>query len=133
RTQTGLPRHSTRSISPGASLLMSTSTGAPSAFARSEGSILAAKGTAAPTAAMPPTTEVATNNPRLLLSSSLSLMLCSRPRHCQKLRILPERQENLTLSRIIARHSATCLRTPAFEQGRDGAQEAGAPSLNRRQ
>jgi hypothetical protein len=51
---TGLPRHSTICSSPGASLEMSASTGAPAALARSEGHQLQAKGTAtaAPAAAL---------------------------------------------------------------------------------
>ena len=45
--QTGLPRHSTVIFSPGFSALMSTSTGAPAALARSDGVKLATNGTAA--------------------------------------------------------------------------------------
>jgi hypothetical protein len=52
-THTGLPRHSTIIFWPGSSALMSTSTGAPAAFARSEGSMLATNGTAAAPAATP--------------------------------------------------------------------------------
>ena len=50
---------------------MSTSTGAPAALARSEGSRLETKGTAAPTVAAPPKTEVATTRLRLALSGFL--------------------------------------------------------------
>src|SRR3954462_6544688 len=55
--------------SPGVSLEISTSTGAPAAFARSEGHMLATKGTAAPTPAAPPTTEVAMRRLRRVLST----------------------------------------------------------------
>ena len=51
---------------------MSTSTGAPAAFARSEGHMLTTKGTAAPTLAAPPTTEVATTRLRRVLSTFVS-------------------------------------------------------------
>src|SRR5438876_6262759 len=53
----------------------STSTGAPAARARSDGHMLAAKGTAAPKPAAPPSAEVATMRlRRVLLTFSLSLM-----------------------------------------------------------
>ncbi len=51
--QTGFPRHSTVSFSPGRNELISTSTGAPAARARSEGWKVLTKGTAT---AAPPTT-----------------------------------------------------------------------------
>src|SRR5262249_53248363 len=68
-TQTGLPRHSTMRSSPGARFAMSSVTGAPAALARSEGHMLATKGTAAPTPAAPPTREVATMRLRRVLST----------------------------------------------------------------
>ncbi len=69
---TGLPRHSTTAISPGAMWEMSASTGAPAALARSEGHMLATKGTAAATLAAPPATEVATTSLRRFLSTFIS-------------------------------------------------------------
>jgi hypothetical protein len=53
---------------------MSTSTGAPAAFARSDGIMLPTKGTAAAVAATPPTMPVPIKNTRLLLSTLLSDM-----------------------------------------------------------
>ena len=70
--QTGLPRHSMTSKDPGASWLTSTSTGAPAARARSEGHMLATKGTAAATPAAPPATEVATTSLRRFLFTFIS-------------------------------------------------------------
>src|SRR5262245_2489422 len=67
-THTGLPRHSKTSMVPGAILLISTSTGAPAARARSEGHMLTANGTAAATPAAAPTAEVATRRLRRVLS-----------------------------------------------------------------
>src|SRR2546428_5556189 len=62
-------------ISPGASKLISASTGAPSASARSEGSIEATKGTAVPTAAAPPAQALAmTRLRRALLGFEESLI-----------------------------------------------------------
>ena len=69
---TGLPRHSTTAISPGAMCEMSASTGAPTALARSEGHMLATKGTAAATPAAPPATEVATTSLRRFLFTFIS-------------------------------------------------------------
>src|SRR5690606_15731424 len=54
RTQTGLPRHSTVVIWPGWSEVMSTSTGAPAARARSDGANELTKGTAVAAPATPP-------------------------------------------------------------------------------
>ena len=54
---------------------MSTSTGAPAALARSEGNMLATKGTAAPTPAAPPTTEVATTRLRRVLSTFICSLM----------------------------------------------------------
>ncbi|OPZ04091.1 MAG: hypothetical protein BWZ09_02025 [Alphaproteobacteria bacterium ADurb.BinA305] len=68
RIHTGLPRHSTVIISPGFSLLTSASTGAPAAFARSDGVRLATNGTAVATAATPPAADVASSRVRRLLS-----------------------------------------------------------------
>src|SRR5690606_22298842 len=68
RIHTGLPRHSTVIISPGASLLTSASTGAPAALARSDGVRLATNGTAVATAATPPAADVASSRVRRLLS-----------------------------------------------------------------
>src|SRR5574337_1246722 len=65
RIQTGLPRHSTVIISPGPNLLISASTGAPAALARSDGVRLATNGTAVATAAAPPATVVRRNSPPL--------------------------------------------------------------------
>src|ERR1700676_3129801 len=67
---TTLPRHSTLICWPGSSLLMSCSTGAPAAFARSLGQRLIAKGTAAAAAPMPPTTVVAPIRRRRFLLST---------------------------------------------------------------
>jgi hypothetical protein len=73
---TGLPRHSMRIISPGASLLISASTGAPAALARSEGAMLARNGTAVATVATPPTAAVAKTRLRRPQSTSfLSLLI----------------------------------------------------------
>ena len=58
-TQHTLPRHSTVMSWPGSTLLMSTSTGAPAAFARADGSIESMNGTAAATTPTPPTTLLA--------------------------------------------------------------------------
>ena len=57
--QTTLPRHSTSIFWPGSSLPMSTSTGAPAAFARSLGKNDITNGVATATAPTPPTTPVA--------------------------------------------------------------------------
>jgi hypothetical protein len=59
RIHTGLPRHSTIIMSPGASLPISTSTGAPAALARSEGIRLETKGVNAVRPRAPPTPTVA--------------------------------------------------------------------------
>ena len=64
RPSTGLPRHSTVIFWPGSSLLMSTSTGAPAAFARSDGNMLTTNGTAAAPAATPLATVVAVRRKR---------------------------------------------------------------------
>ena len=58
-SQHTLPRHSTLIFWPGSILLMSTSTGAPAALARSLGQNDITNGAAAATAPMPPTTDVA--------------------------------------------------------------------------
>jgi hypothetical protein len=68
-THTGFPRHSNTRSSPGCSVAMSASTGAPAALARSEGFMLATNGTAAPTVAAPPATEVAITSARRVLST----------------------------------------------------------------
>jgi len=74
-THTGLPRHSITASSPGAMRERSTSTGAPAARARSEGHMLATKGTAAPRPTAAPAAEVATTRLRRVLSGfSLSFM-----------------------------------------------------------
>src|SRR5512147_2992888 len=73
---TGLPRHSTVIIWPGASLLISASTGAPADLARSDGAKLARNGTAAATPATPPTVAVATisrRRPQSTFSSQLMI------------------------------------------------------------
>ena len=68
-TQHTLPRHSTLIFWPGSSLLMSTSTGAPAAFARSRGLERLMNGTAAIAAPTPPTTPLAViRNRRRLFS-----------------------------------------------------------------
>jgi len=59
KIHTGFPRHSTICRAPGASSLMSASTGAPAAFARSELNLLPVKAVAAPAAATPSTMLVA--------------------------------------------------------------------------
>src|SRR5205823_1460562 len=58
RIQTGLPRHSTTVFSPGFKPPMSASTGAPAAFARSDGVKLATNGTAVATPPTAPTPQV---------------------------------------------------------------------------
>ena len=63
-THTGLPRHSTVFISPGFRSAISTSTGAPAAFARSEGSKVETNAPAAARPATPPAAQVATSRPR---------------------------------------------------------------------
>src|SRR3546814_10311271 len=55
--QTGLPRHSTVIIWPGAILDTATSTGAPAALALSDGAKDPTKGTAVATPATPPTAQ----------------------------------------------------------------------------
>jgi hypothetical protein len=55
-------------------VLISTSTGAPAALARSLGIKLITNGVATPTAATPPAAEVAASNSRRLLRSTLSVM-----------------------------------------------------------
>src|SRR5690606_7352482 len=70
RIQTGLPRHSTVIISPGASLLTSASTGAPAARARADGVRLATKGTAVAATATPPAALVAIRRLRRCLRIS---------------------------------------------------------------
>src|ERR1019366_9605934 len=72
--QTGLPRQATVSFSPGAMPLMSTSTGAPAARARSEGSKLLTKGTATNPAPTAPAHPEAMSQVRLAPSIFLSLM-----------------------------------------------------------
>ena len=68
-SHTTLPRHSTSIFWPGSIFEMSTSTGAPAAFARSLGQNDITNGVAAAIAPMPPTTLVAPiRNRRLLLS-----------------------------------------------------------------
>jgi hypothetical protein len=72
--QTGLPRHSTVFISPGLSVEISTSTGAPAAFARSDGwKVLtnARRWTTYHPAGAP----VATSNPRRPESTCFSLLI----------------------------------------------------------
>src|SRR5690606_38691764 len=61
---TGLPRHSITIRRPEARLPMSTSTGAPALFARSDGARLARKGSAVAAAAAPPTVPVAASRRR---------------------------------------------------------------------
>src|SRR5690606_14417580 len=79
RIHTGLPRHSTVIISPGASLLTSASTAAPAALARSDGVRLATNGTAVATAATPPAADVASNKVRRLLSILSSTLMTLFP------------------------------------------------------
>jgi hypothetical protein len=71
---TGLPRHSTVIFSPGLSALMSTSTAAPAALARSEGANVLTKGTAVATPPTAPAQLVAISQVRLPWSTALSLM-----------------------------------------------------------
>jgi hypothetical protein len=59
---------------PGAMALISTSTGAPAALARSLGIKLITNGVAIPAAATPPAAEVAASNSRRLLRSTFSVM-----------------------------------------------------------
>jgi hypothetical protein len=77
---TGLPRHSTVIIWPGSRLPISTSTGAPAALARSDGSMLERKGTSAAIAPTPPTAAVATTSRRLPQSTLHSLLIALIPR-----------------------------------------------------
>src|SRR5207237_6222393 len=74
-SQTTLPRHSTSIFCPGSILLMSTSTGAPAAFARSLGCIDITNGTAVATTPMPPSVLVAMTRKRRL-SASTSALVC---------------------------------------------------------
>jgi hypothetical protein len=64
-------------IWPGSSALMSASTGAPPALARSDGSQLAANGTAAATLAAPPAAQVPITKLRLVLFTCLSSLIGS--------------------------------------------------------
>ena len=66
--QTGLPRHSTVSFSPGLRLAISTSTAAPAALARSDGAKLVTKGVAKAAAPAAPAQLDAISHVRLLLS-----------------------------------------------------------------
>ncbi len=75
RIQTGLPRHSTVIFSPGFRPEMSASTGAPAAFARSDGSKLDTNGTAVARPPTAPAQPVASNQVRLLWSTGVSLTL----------------------------------------------------------
>ena len=63
---------------PGSILLMSTSTGAPAAFARSLGIMLSTNGVATAALAIPPAMEVAAMRKRLLplISCFLSINIC---------------------------------------------------------
>src|SRR5512133_1734036 len=72
---TGFERHSTVMVWPGSSALMSATTGAPPALARSEGSQLAANGTAAATPATPPAAPQAITRLRRLLFTCLSSLI----------------------------------------------------------
>src|SRR5688572_3819316 len=72
--QTGLPRHSTVSFSPGFSAAMSTSTAAPAALARSDGWNDETKGTAAATPPTAPAQVDAMSHVRLPVSTGWSLM-----------------------------------------------------------
>src|SRR5690242_6721825 len=71
-THTTFPRHSTLIFWPGSSLLMSTSTGAPAALARSLGQRLMTNGTAAAIAPTAPIAVVAPRRNRRLLLFTLS-------------------------------------------------------------
>ena len=71
---TGLPCHSTIIFSPGFRAEMSTSTGAPAAFARSEGWKLLTNGTAVKAAPMAPAQLDAISQVRLPSSIGVSLM-----------------------------------------------------------
>src|SRR5690606_15477143 len=62
--QTGLPRHSTVRIWPGARVATSTSTGAPAARAFSEGAKVLTNGTAVATPATPPTAQAVVTQKR---------------------------------------------------------------------
>jgi hypothetical protein len=73
--QTGLPRHSTVFISPGLSAEMSTSTGAPAAFARSDGWKVLTSAPAAARPTTPPAAPVATSKPRRPESTCFSLLI----------------------------------------------------------
>jgi hypothetical protein len=72
--QTGLPRHSTVSFSPGLMAEMSTSTAAPAALARSEGLNALMKGTATAAPPTAPAQPEAISHVRLSVSTVVSLM-----------------------------------------------------------
>jgi len=73
--QTGLPRHSTVSFSPGLSPAMSTSTAAPAALARSDGAKLVTNGVARAAAPAAPTQLDVISQVRLLLSMGAGVKL----------------------------------------------------------
>ncbi|AJG21182.1 hypothetical protein RR42_m3823 [Cupriavidus basilensis] len=80
-----MPRHSTVIISPDFRALMSASTGAPAAFAFSDGANVLTNGTATATPPMPPATDVAINQLRRPLSTFFTFCwsLIPNPRGCQ--------------------------------------------------
>jgi len=67
-----LPRHSTTTFEPGGMVLMSTSTAAPAALARSEGWKELTKGTATAAAPTPPMAAEVISQVRRLLSTVAS-------------------------------------------------------------
>ncbi len=87
-TQHTLPRHSTVMSWPGSTLLMSTSTGAPAALARAEGSNDMTNGTVAAATPTPPTTPLAVIRKRRFLFSSGLIKASAIPcfRHPQEAR-----------------------------------------------
>jgi len=76
-SQHTLPRHSTSIFWPGSILLMSTSMGAPAAFARADGQNDITNGTAAAATPTPPTTPVPISRRRRDLSTAPPALLSS--------------------------------------------------------
>src|SRR5437588_11110224 len=124
-TQTGLPRHAVIFNWPGARLAISSSTGAPAAFARSDGARLAAKGTAAPAAAALPTRLAAAIKKRRLRRSISSRRIRSsrhfvwallEPPALELEFLAPKRVTHLVLdgAEILFRHDREVFRAAQF-------------------
>src|SRR5690349_14703230 len=90
RSQHGLPRHATLIFCPGSILLMSTSIGAPAAFARSLGQRDITKGVATAATPMPPTTEVAPIRKRRLSLLTIASVAIPAFRFARESRFVPQ-------------------------------------------